>query len=33
MSLKNTDDDGEGLRERVRRVIEEDRELFDELDN
>jgi len=34
MSLKDSDDgDGEDLRSRVRRVIDEDRELFDALDS
>ena len=34
MSLKDSDDSkGEDLRSRVRRVIDEDRELFDALDN
>jgi len=32
MGLKDRTDDGESLGERVRRVIEEDRDLFDALD-
>lgn len=32
MSLKNREDDGESLEDRVQRVIEEDRDLFDALD-
>jgi len=33
MSLRESpDDDSEGLRARVRRIIDEDRTLFDELD-
>lgn len=33
MSLKDTDNEGsDNLRARVRRIIDEDRDLFDELD-
>jgi hypothetical protein len=32
MSLKERTDDGESLGERVQRVIDEDRDLFDALD-